>query len=85
MRLSTRGEEVGFTAYRMAIANGKAIRIYLGDVEMKQCTMADDENGEVRRCVLSPNGYIVDDGNGNVLEETLFGDVRIEITDGPVS
>lgn len=79
MRLATDKHDPGYPAWDRARALGRKITVTLDGVEQKSCTMADEEEGQVRRCVLTDDGRIqVDpDKSDEVWTEIVRGDVRI--------
>ena len=79
MRLSVNPEDtVAYGAWRVSI--GKGIRVFLDDVEQTRCTVADDEEGYIVRCVTDDEGNLV--LNGEYIQyERVNGNVRIEIGD----
>lgn len=84
MRLSSDKDDAGYRAWCELNGDGKRVKVFLNGVEQRGVTMADDEAGEVRRCVHTPAGNIAVDKNaGEILMETVKGSVEIQITEGP--
>jgi hypothetical protein len=80
---STNEKERGYREWCTAISDDKIVRVYLDGVYQQHCEAADCKDGWVRRCVVSPeSGDIVADWTtGNILKETVYGFVTIEVTD----
>lgn len=81
MRLATDKGDPGFPAWRRAIALGRKITVTVDGIEQNSCLMADEEEGQVRRCVLADDGGIqVDpDKPDEVWTEIARGEVRITL------
>ncbi|WLS01743.1 hypothetical protein [Shinella oryzae] len=83
MRLSSDKDDAGYRAWCELNGDDKRVTVFLDGVEQRDVTMADDEAGEVRRCVRTPAGNIAVDKNaGEFLMETVKGSVEIQITEG---
>lgn len=84
MRVSSNKDDPGFDAFVAARDNGQTIHAYLDGVEVKECTMADEELGQVTRFVLDADGRVqVDPENQEeAWIETVAGKVDIRLEGG---
>ncbi|TCV66280.1 hypothetical protein [Neorhizobium sp. S3-V5DH] len=80
MRLSSDKDDAGYAAWCHLNGDGKVARVFLDGIPQKDATMADDEIGEVRRCVRTAEGNLAV-GHDEILMETVKGEVRIVIED----
>lgn len=82
MRFSTDEKDRGYDAWCRALSEGKTVKVYLDDVEQRDCEMADDEAGEVSRAKRNEADelYLVGE---EIARETVRGVVRIEVTTPP--
>lgn len=78
MRISCLKDDPGYRAWCMLRGDGKTAKVYLDGVEQKDACIADEAEGMVRRAVRTPEGNLAI-GRDEVLEETVYGDVHIEI------
>lgn len=84
MRLSSDKDDAGYRAWCELNGDDKRVKVFLNGVEQRDVTMADEEAGEVRRCVRTSDGNIaVDKHAGEFLMETVRGSVEILISEGP--
>ncbi len=75
-----KADDVGYRAWCMLNGDDLVARVYLNGAEVKWCRAADAREGWVRRSVETPGGNMAYDiAKGEILEETVHGDVRIEI------
>lgn len=82
MRLSVDKNDDGHVEWCKLTGDGKRVRVLLDGVDQKHCLMADEDAGEVRRCVVTDAGNIaVDYVAGEFLHETVKGKVQIVIED----
>jgi hypothetical protein len=81
MRVSCYKDDPGYHQFMVARENGKTVRVYLNGDEVQKCTVADEESGFVKRCVLDTDGKFQIDPNDPeaIWEERVEGDVRIVI------
>lgn len=80
MRISSYKDDPGYRQFMVAHGHGKTVRVYLDGEEVKKCTVADDEKGFVKRCLLDADGrFQVDPKDPEMIwEERVEGEVRIE-------
>jgi len=78
-RLSCKDDDAGYREYCMARGDGQTIKVFLNGEEQKECITADESEGMVVRLVKTAKGNIAHDG-GNLLEETVYGDVSIVLS-----
>lgn len=85
MRLSVDQDDSGYTSWRRLHDAGKIVRVFLDEVEVKNCSTADDEGGFVITAVLDDEGQLQLDPQDQcrVWEEIRRGKVRFEIRDKP--
>jgi hypothetical protein len=76
MRLSSDKEDPGYAAWCHVNGDGKVARVYLDGVLQRDAVMADDDKGEVRRCVRTADGNLAR-GHDEFLMETVRGKVEI--------
>lgn len=71
----------GWPAWNDVIKAGKRILVTLDGVEQNMVSMADDEQGEICRCILDDEGHAqVDPDHPDLIwVEKVRGDVRIII------
>lgn len=84
MRLSSNSQEpAAYEAYLRAIAERGIPHVYLDGVLQPKCSLADDEKGEIVRCVVDANGRVQVDPNNTeeVWVETVTGRVKITFPD----
>lgn len=80
MRLAANKDDPGYAHYS-AISH-KKIDVFLDGVEQKHVEMADEEAGEILRCVTDAEGHIqIDPKNPyRVWTETVRGKVEIKVS-----
>jgi len=80
MRLSS-NKDAGpaFDAYQRFLIEHGVPHVFLDGVEQPKCCMADDEAGEIKRCVLDAEGRIQADPNNPeaIWTEIVTGKVEI--------
>jgi len=83
MRLSADKSDPGYVPWRIAVAEGKSIRVLLDGIEQREVVTADDELGVLVRPKLNWEGKLLidPDNRDRVWLETLQGQVRIEISE----
>lgn len=82
MRISCLKGDAGERRYAELCGDGKKIKIFLDGVEQREALIADEEEGFVRRVVLTQKGKLAyNPATEAVLEETVRGKVRVEIVD----
>jgi hypothetical protein len=81
MRISSDRNDPGYQAFAEARDHGKTVRVYLNGEEAQKCTVADEEEGFVKRRVLNAKGNVqVDPHDPEVIwEERVEGEVRVVI------
>ena len=81
MRYSSNKDDPGYAAFMAAIGEGKSVRVFLDGAEQNHCSMADDDLGEVTRCVVDAGGKIQPDPAkpDHIWVETVTGAVRIVV------
>lgn len=84
MRVSSNKDDAGFDAFMGALANGQSVHVYLDGVEQTHVSMADDDLGQVTRCVLGEDRRIQADPAkaDEVWTETVTGKVEIRFEGG---
>ncbi|RWX78263.1 hypothetical protein EPK99_06420 [Neorhizobium lilium] len=78
MRLSSDKDDPGYRDWCILNGDGKLVRVFLDGALQKGALMADDEAGEVRRCVFTPEGNYAR-GHEEFLTEVVKGKVEILI------
>ncbi|RVQ20089.1 hypothetical protein [Sinorhizobium meliloti] len=82
MRLSSDKDDPGYRDWCIVRSDMKTIKVFLDGVEQNRCEMADDEAGEIRRFVTTPQGNLATDMiRGEFLTEVVKGKVEIRIED----
>lgn len=82
MRISVDKDDAGYrTWYELERkGKGKDVAIFLDGIRQWRVLMADDEAGEVTRCVVTPEGNVaIDEVTECLLTETVKGRVEIQI------
>lgn len=81
MRVSSYKDDPGYRRWYEAMGAGKTVHVFLNGEEVQKCTLADDGEGFVQRCVLDAEGNAQIDPNDpeRIWEERVEGDVRIVI------
>lgn len=83
MIVSTNQDNDGYHCWKSLTDAGKRVFVYLNGEKQQHVSVADDLNGYVRRCVIDDDGNIQIDPSDPervlIWEETVYGDVRIEI------
>lgn len=84
MRVSSNKDDAGFDAFMGALAAGRSVHVYLDGVEQTHVSVADDELGQVTRCVLDEKGRIqVNPAKSDeVWIETVTGKVEVRFEGG---
>lgn len=79
MRASSDSSDPGYAAFSRLRAEGKTITVFLNGEEVKECDLADDEEGLVRYAVLDDDGHVQLDPSDpdKVWVETAHGAVEI--------
>lgn len=87
LRISANDGESGYREFKMALANGKKIYVFVDDVEVRDCITADDDLGFVERYVRDAGGKLQIDPvrQDRILTEVVKGHVRIEFKDDPAN
>lgn len=81
-RVSVIKGDPGERLYAELCGDNKVAHVFLNGVEQKHCMTADEREGLVVRTVITPNGNVaINWANEEILYETVFGDVRLEIVD----
>lgn len=82
MRISTDESDLGYPAFLHTLARGQSVRVFLDGQEVMGCSVADEEAGFVTRCVLDADRKAQQDPTDpeSIWLETVYGDVRVEIT-----
>lgn len=82
MRVSVLRSDHGYPNYERAVARGAKIRILLDGVEVRECIIADTDQGYVMAYQLDARGQVFPDpARDRLAVETRFGVVAIEITE----
>lgn len=82
MRLSVEKDDDSYAEFRKLLSEGKRIRVYLNGEEIsRRCYMADEEGCVAKVAALNDHGLIYADSDGEVVTETISGEVKIEILD----
>ncbi len=76
-RMSCVAGDAGYFDFCKATGDRMRVRAFLDGVEQKYATVADERLGMIVRQVTTERGNIAHDGLGNILEETVYGDVQI--------
>lgn len=78
MRLSADSEDPGYAWW-----SGRPVKVLFNGVEARGVVTADEEKGMIVRFVTDDNGrFKLAPCKAEVLTEVLYGDVRIEISEG---
>lgn len=81
-RISTVPGDPGERLYGECCGDGRRISVYLDGIEQPMAETADEAEGFVTRVVVTENGSIaVNRVTNGIVRETVYGDVRIEISD----
>lgn len=82
MRVSSIKGDPGYPQWSVAKAHGKTVKVYLDGVEQTHCSVADTDQGFVKRCVLNEEGRVQVDPNDPemIWTERAEGNVRVEFT-----
>ena len=82
MRVSSDKADPGYAAWCALNGDSKIAVVFLNGEKVRDAVMADEEAGEVRRCVRTAADNLAFDKNtGDILKETLKGEVKIVVED----
>lgn len=79
MRYSVDEKDSGWKNWYGLRADCKELRIYLNNVEVHGVHTVDTERGIIHRARRDKNDKLMVDDDGEVLMETIVGNVRVEI------
>ena len=83
-RMSTDKDDPGYAAWKSARANGQQIAVLLDGLERTDVITADETKREITRGVIDSSGRIlVDHDKGEIVTETLHGEVVIVVSSPP--
>ncbi|OHV81613.1 hypothetical protein [Rhizobium sp. LCM 4573] len=82
MRVSSDKADPGYADWCKLNGDRKIVTVYLDGEKVRDAVMADEEAGEVRRCVRTEaDNLAFDKKTGDILRETLRGKVKVVVED----